>query len=155
MRKLKKIRLADFSEKGVSPREYFFLSQICGLNPNPDEEKPGVQISELGAASGISRPAASQILNLLEGKGLVERISAKSDRRVVYARLTEAGALKRAEMTETYAALMDRVLSELGERDADELLRLIGKLYDIMARLDEEKRVKTEKPDREAAGPPV
>ena len=136
LRKLRKIHLADSPVKGISQREYYLLSQICKLNPNPDTERPGVKITELGAASGVSKPAVSQILNQLEDKGLVERISAKSDRRVVYVRLTQAGGIKRIEMMNAYTALLDRVITQLGNQDTNELLRLVNKLYDIVSGLN-------------------
>ena len=83
----------------------------------------------------MSKPAVSQMLNLLESRGLVKRTAARSDRRVVYVRLTESGRELRGRIQKSYEATVDRIVGELGPRDTAELLRLFNRLCDIFAEL--------------------
>ena len=73
-------------------------------------------------ASGVTR-----LLDGLESAGLVERATCASDRRVVYAVLTEAGRAKLDEAAESHLAEV-RALFE-GRFDEDELAHL-GELLD-------------------------
>lgn len=87
----------------------------------------------------VSSARVAVILNSLEGKGLVTRQIDPEDRRRVLVGLTQKGqklAEKRRQSIFDYTV---RVLKALGEDDAQELVRLIGKLADLRPEIENSK----------------
>jgi DNA-binding MarR family transcriptional regulator len=120
---------------GELPRsEFLLLKTIWCMS----EEEEKVTISSLSEQLEITKPAVSQIINSLEDKGFVERITTKIDRRLVYVRLTENGQVFLEKNYRAFLDGMNLVFAKMGEKDAGELLRLITKLYEIIAELDRE-----------------
>ncbi|NLJ30182.1 MAG: winged helix DNA-binding protein [Clostridiales bacterium] len=138
MHRLKKSQAWPPRLSGVSRGEFFMLHQVARLERKKDGKAPGGKISDLSAATEMSKPAVSQMLNSLEDKGLVERIMTKSDRRVVYVRLTEKGRERLDATARQMNELLDRVVKELGPEDTEELTRLFIKLYQIMEKMKTE-----------------
>ncbi len=106
---------------------------------------PGVPISNLSKVLLHSKPATSRILNTLEEKNCIVRIPSKMDRRTVYVNLTETGKNIHAKMVEQTNHYTNQILLQLGPKDTKELLRLMDRLYDIVADIalnndDKEKR---------------
>ncbi len=96
---------------------------------------PGVPISKLSKLMLHSKPATSRILRTLEEKNCIIRIPSKTDRRTVYVRLTEKGKRINEEMTGHVNDYMNQILLELGPEDTEELLRLMDRLYEVVADL--------------------
>jgi len=122
---------------GVSRGEYITLHMIYHLSKNADENESGTKITDLSKAVQMSRPAVSQMLNCLEKKGLIERMMAKTDRRVVYAKLTQAGEEQLEKAHYQFHSWFDEIVEELGAEDTAELVRLINKLHAITEHLQE------------------
>lgn len=105
--------------------EYFALQFIARLG---GEVLPGEICEEMDVSS--ARVAAT--LNSLENKGLITREINKSDRRQIIVRLTQNGQ----ELADTHMQEILReaamILSQLGEYDAKEFIRIIRKLVDII-----------------------
>lgn len=120
---------------GLSRGEFFMLHQVARLEKHKEGDAPGGKISDLSTATEMSKPAVSQMLNALEDKGLIERIMTKSDRRVVYVRLTDTGRERLAASGRQMAALLDAIVRELGPEDTKELTRLMDKLYQIVEKI--------------------
>jgi len=87
-----------------------------------------VDIAEqvLLTASGITR-----LLDGLEASGLVERASCASDRRVVYAVLTDDGLSKLREASRSHLAQIDALFrASLDDEELDSLTTLLTRLGD-------------------------
>jgi len=71
------------------------------------------RITDLAAAEGVTQPAMTVLVRVMEGSGLVERRGDASDRRVTLVHLTEAGASyvreRRGAGVRAYAALIDQL----------------------------------------------
>ena len=132
MHKLKKASQFDVHNGELSRGECFLLQQISKRKDAPEDGAPGVRISDLSASARMSKPAVSQMLNVLEDKGMVRRITTKNDRRVVYVALTEDGKSVLSRFFQRADAMMDKLISRLGTEDTDLLIRLINRLYDIL-----------------------
>ncbi len=95
----------------------------------------GVQPSEISGFLGISTARMAAALNNLERKGLVTRRIDPGDRRRILVEPTEAGKdmsrHKHAHMLKHATMIMER----LGEHDATELVRLVGRVTQIMGEL--------------------
>ncbi len=128
LHKLKRTQAWYPTLSGISRGEFFMLHRIASLSKQASEEKPGVKITELSVAAEMSKPAVSQMLNSLEDKEFVERVTTKTDRRVVYVRLTETGKAKLKEHAAEMGRKMDLIIKELGPEDTAQLTRLIDKL---------------------------
>jgi DNA-binding MarR family transcriptional regulator len=72
------------------------------------------------------------MVNSLEGKGYVERVMPKSDRRLVLVRLTEAGQQSLDREMQAFTDRLAQTFAELGEKDTEELFRLLTRLFGIL-----------------------
>ncbi len=111
------------AEHGLTISDYEVLLR---LSRAPDKQLRRVDLAEqvLLTASGITR-----LLDGLERCGYVERGSCASDRRVVYAVLTEAGVAKLAEASSSHLPQIDALFAErFGSTEIDDLTSLLVKL---------------------------
>lgn len=111
------------TEHGLTINDYEVLLH---LQRAPDRMLRRVDLAErvLLTASGITR-----LLEGLENAGLVERADCPTDRRVVYAKLTEAGEQKLREASGTHLAGIDELFtSRFGEDELATLSSLLGRL---------------------------
>lgn len=93
--------------------------------------------SEISNEMNISSARVAAMLNSLEGKGLISRQIDKSDRRRILVDLTQAGR-ELAEKHHQYVVNATvRMLEMLGEHDAGELVRIMGRLAGLASRIIE------------------
>jgi len=84
--------------------------------------------SEISSEMNISSARVAVILNNLENKGFITRQIDKSDRRKVLVSLTQEGVEFTEEHNKTVINSTARMLEALGEYDAKELVRIMGRL---------------------------
>ena len=88
-----------------------------------------MKVSEISKRLHVKAPTVTQLVNELESRGQVERITSSSDRRSVWIQLTEEGeqVLQKAEeeMQKTYSGLVDF----LGEEESKQLISTLNKMY--------------------------
>lgn len=87
--------------------------------------------SEMSADLGISTARVAATLNSLERKGLILRKIDDADRRKINVSITEEGALAVSERRREVAARIGTMLSMLGEEDAGDYVRIVGRIIDI------------------------
>lgn len=145
LHKLKRAARFNVTKGGLSKGECYLLQQIEKRNRETEDGAPGVRISDLSAHAHMSKPAVSQMLNVLEEKNMVLRIMTKDDRRVVYVALTQDGQAALDRFFHLADAAMDRMISRLGEEDTDLLIRLVNRLYDIVSEMDAQEESGEEK----------
>lgn len=109
----------------------------CQQNSN-DENYCGMKTSDLTKILCITKPATSKMLNALEENGYIERCSNKNDRRVVYVRVTDEGKECLEEEIKKFNNFICKVIEKMGEDDTDNLIRLLGKLYDVIEEMQSE-----------------
>lgn len=132
--KFKRQRILYPTASGV-PRGEFFMLHNIDVYARKHPEEPGIKISILSAKTGMSMPAVSQMLNSIEEKGLVERCMTKSDRRVVYVRLTDLGNRMMESSMKEFAKLMEQIVEEFGEENTTTLIDLFNRLNDVIAEI--------------------
>lgn len=110
----------------------------CQQNSN-DENYYGMKTSDLTKILCITKPATSKMLNTLEENGYIKRCSNKNDRRVVYVRVTDEGEKYLEEEIKKFNNFTCKVIEKIGEEDTDNLIRLFGKLSDVIEEIDSEK----------------
>lgn len=123
------------------PGEMMMMKTIlanCEENKS-DKNYYGMKTSELTKVLCITKPATSKMLNMLEEKGYIERTSNKSDRRVVYVKVTEEGNEFLKEQNRKFEKFTCKVVEKMGEEDTDNLIRLLDKLYHVIEEIQSEK----------------
>jgi DNA-binding MarR family transcriptional regulator len=129
MQKFQKIR-QNAKMTGELPRSEIMMLRLIKINSTGEQ---GVTISTLSELSEITKSAVSQVINVLEDKGYVERLTTKNDRRLVYVRLTDSGNQCLSRQLKLFLEGIEQIFAKMGEDDTRELLRLLEKLYSIMS----------------------
>ena len=97
-----------------------------------------VRMTDVSRRMMISKPAATQVVNRLVDRDLVERLSDESDRRVVYIHATEAGRDFYETKMDRNLNLVDRVVERMGEDRANSLASLLNCFFDAISAETEE-----------------
>ncbi len=100
------------------------------------KKKKHLNAGEISRELGMTSPRLAAVLNSLEKKKLICRQEVPEDKRRIRVLLTDAGSRfceqKRQEAREDMA----RLLAQLGEADARELIRLMRRISKAMAELE-------------------
>lgn len=121
------------------PKRYgsFTRGEMCILNHLYDQNEP-TQPGELRAIMDASSARVAAVLRTLEGKGQIERCIDGADRRRVLVNITEEGRrlveARRNEVSEYFA----QIISQLGEDDVREGMRILGRIMKIAESLENE-----------------
>lgn len=112
-----------FEEEDITPQQFNILRILRGSHPQPLST---LQIRErmLEKMSDTSR-----IVDRLISKGLVRKVTCKSDRRLVDVGITDKGK-KLLEKLDTRQDDIDGVMRNLSEKDANLLSDLLDKIRD-------------------------
>jgi DNA-binding MarR family transcriptional regulator len=113
-----------FAIHGLEAWEYDVLATLR-RSGQPFELTVGEMLSSMMLASGT----ISHRIDRLEGRGLVERRTDESDRRVVRVRLTREGRALVDRAIVDHAANETRLLSGLTSRERDQLQSLLRRLH--------------------------
>lgn len=87
--------------------------------------------SDISNEMNISSARVAAMLNNLENKGLITREIDKSDRRRILVELTQDGIEFTKDRNKTVVNYTVRILKLLGEHDAKELVRIVGRLSEL------------------------
>ena len=112
--RINKLANNGFRKKNMPNREFMFLKTIKYLKNGEgisEYSSKGVKASDLSKFLSITKPAISKLINTLEEKGFVERITDKSDRRVVYINITKNGEQILAEETKMFEEFTHRIIN--------------------------------------------
>lgn len=87
---------------------------------------------ELARACHVTSARMAQTLNQLEADGLVTRTPGKADRRRTIVRMTDAGEAELRSYFDGVTRFAAGMLRRLGEKDSRELVRILGRLADVL-----------------------
>ena len=93
-----------------------------------------VSPGELSLECGVSTARIATALKSLEGKGFILRETDTEDRRRTLVTATELGREISGRFEALRRTTLEDMLRELGEHDANEYVRLMGRVSDIMSR---------------------
>jgi len=88
----------------------------------------GLKASELSRALRVAMPSATQMVNVLEAKGLLERCPDPSDRRVVRIRLTDAGRTATEAAESAMIDGMSELIEHLGMDRTAQLIEMLDEV---------------------------
>lgn len=124
----------------LSPGE---MSMMIALNAYHGKlQKEVLPVCELSRRLHTTQPAATQLVNRLEAKGLVERKNDEADRRTVLVSVTPRGYKTFEKEYEAALSAGDKVLDRMGIERAEQLLGLLDELAGIYAEVIDEHKAK-------------
>jgi DNA-binding MarR family transcriptional regulator len=93
---------------------------------------------ELAAVAGVSPASMTQMLDRLADAGLVERVRSEKDRRIVGARLSQAGRAVCEERRAALAPLWREMLAEFTASELHTAAAVLDRLTELFHRLDQD-----------------
>ena len=106
------------------------MTSMHGLHHQPE----GMTPTALARACQVSTARITKTIDQLEGRSLVERHASPHDRRSVIVCLTDKGEAEVQQRIDGINGYVAGVLCELGEYDARELVRISGRLAEVVTR---------------------
>jgi len=109
------------------PHGEFFalhLIELCG------KESGRVITADLSEKLYISKPAVSQMLNVLEEKGYAQRTIHKEDRRLTEITLTVKGQEILSNGKDKFLENISNILDVMGREDSEKLIDLLNKYFE-------------------------
>lgn len=101
---------------------------LKNLNSRPDLAQ-----KDLAECCGKDQPTLTRIVDILVGKGLVERKVHPQDRRSFVLHLTAEGAEKVSQLGEKVAGIRNQAWQNLDEHDFEHLKRILNTIYENLA----------------------
>ena len=111
---------------GLGSADYAALQQLEAA-----EELP---VGELAARIGLSRPAATALVDRLVRQGMLERVPDESDRRRVIVRRAEAGRGITAPEVEALVHELDEFTRAFTSEECDAIARYLSGVVEIVER---------------------
>jgi DNA-binding MarR family transcriptional regulator len=93
--------------------------------------------SELATVAEVSPASMTQMLDRLADAGLIERVRSQEDRRIVAARLTEAGRAACEQRRAAYEPLWRDALSDFNASELGTAATVLDRLTELFERLDD------------------
>ena len=109
---------------GVSGAQLWVLAEL--------RRRPGIRVTELARAMGVHQSTASNLIEPLEKRGLIQRDRSSQDLRVVHLSLTRSGRDTIARAPLPLEGVLPDALSSLGQADLFELQQRLEKLAKLM-----------------------
>jgi DNA-binding MarR family transcriptional regulator len=97
-----------------------------------DRHPEGLKMGELSRRLMVTGGNITGITDQLESDGWVERTGVENDRRAWLVRLTPRGKKAFRQMAAVHEQWIVELLAEIGERDQEQLLCLLGRLKDAV-----------------------
>lgn len=88
----------------------------------------GIKVSKLSQLLKVTSPTVTQLIKSLEKKGLVQRNTAKTDRRVVLITLTKEGEKMNQTAREDFTDFFTGLVDYLGVEESNKLNELLTKV---------------------------
>ncbi len=118
---------AQFAAHGLATAEFEVLVR---LSRSP---RDSLRMSDLAAQTSLTTSGITRLVDRLEKSGLLRRTACPSDRRGLFATLTDAGRDRLAAVLPGHLALVDEWLCGLLEPDElDAMLRAMRKIRDAV-----------------------
>ena len=134
--RLKRQSHGNIKLKDLYAGEFMALRIIYKLKMDEDKDSLGVKTSDISNCMFMKKPTTSKMLNNLEDKGYIIRLSDKKDRRITYIDLTQKGIDLLEKHHKEMVDYTNLVISKLGKEDTETLVDLLNKLSDIMEDLN-------------------
>lgn len=116
---------------GITKGEFLTLS-ILREYQKKNSHQLGVCVSDIAKKQHVAKSQVSRTLRGLEENGLIERTSAKEDRRNTYVSLTPKGNQMLDDVKKNMERHYQKVMEKFGEDNMENLIGLCDKLVNII-----------------------
>lgn len=124
IRRLQQIAVAifmdEFKSLEITPVQYIALVAVG--------DRPGLEQQAIADLIAIDRSSAGRVFQFLEDRGLIQRITPKSNRRTKQAFVTPAGAQVVHEGAKPIRRAEERILEVLNAKEQQQFMQLLVKL---------------------------
>ncbi|WP_044600137.1 MarR family winged helix-turn-helix transcriptional regulator [Candidatus Stoquefichus massiliensis] len=103
-----------------------------------NDENNGANAYEISQKFDVNTSRVAAVLNSLSKKGFIQRVADPLDKRKIQVYITDKGRRYGEEHRQEIILKMSKVLSQLGEYDAKEYVRILQKISNIVENCDEE-----------------
>jgi DNA-binding MarR family transcriptional regulator len=117
-------------EHDLTPSQYNILRILRG-------EGKQLPILEIASRTITVVPGITGLIDRLEQAGFVNRVRCEKDRRVIFVALADHGSKTLAALDEPLAALHHKLLGHLTQADLKDLIRLLEKVREPLAKPDD------------------
>ena len=117
------IFLEECAPTDITPVQY---AAMVALRDNP-----GIDATRLSALVAFDRSTVGNVLERMEGKGLVLRIGNKDDKRVKILFLSPKGATALKEVEPFVKRAQERILAPLALEDRETFMRMLSQLVEL------------------------
>lgn len=109
-----------FQQNGLNPTEFAVLELLHHKGRQP--------LQQIGNKILLASGSITYVVDKLEKRGFLARISCPTDRRVTYAEITEAGTEFMAEIFPQHEVHLHELLGALSKEEKDVAINLLKKL---------------------------
>ncbi len=88
--------------------------------------------TQLAKSIGVTRSAVSQMVNRLEGQGIVKRVADDVDRKIAYIELTDRALETYQADLDVYVNFLNRIVEKFGEERFDTMVESFDEFYALV-----------------------
>jgi DNA-binding MarR family transcriptional regulator len=114
----------------LSRSEYELLAL---LRMNLDQDNPAIPVSEISSLLRITPAGVTHLINPLEEKGYIQRLTDRSDRRIVRVGLTNKGTETADAMLAIVQEQLLGLINHLGPEDGEMFMRLMARAIEYLS----------------------
>jgi DNA-binding MarR family transcriptional regulator len=119
-----RLKISSSLQDGLTRGEYHLLVMLLA---NQDTASQTLSVNEISSRLQISPSGVTHLINPLEDAGYIQRLSDRSDRRIVRIGLTDKGAQIAHLFISEVCGNLDRLIEYLGEQDTRTFICLMAK----------------------------
>lgn len=109
-----------FQENGLNPTEFAVLELLYHKGKQP--------LQQIGNKILLASGSITYVVDKLENRGYISRVSCDSDRRVTFAEITEEGNAFMAELFPRHEKQLIKLMDSLSEEEKQTVIELVKKL---------------------------
>ena len=109
-----------FQENGLNPTEFAVLELLYHRGKQP--------LQQIGNKILLASGSITYVVDKLEGRGYISRVSSATDRRVTFAEITEEGTAFMDELFPRHEQQLKQLMDVLSEDEKDQMIELLKKL---------------------------
>lgn len=133
-RRLRRGWITQLAPFELSPHQFRALATLVHNTDHENEPPSGMRVQQIADRLRIAPRSATEVIDLLEDKGLVQRSPDPKDRRAVQVSLTDSGWQLHDQIREQRNAEAEDFFSVLSEEDRAELSRILNELLEAHPR---------------------
>ncbi|MCM3217098.1 MarR family transcriptional regulator [Niallia taxi] len=130
IRQFQKLSHTGHTMHGLKRSEIMMLMAIKKGNQGKEKH---ITVTDLSTALKITSPSVTQVINVLENSGYVERVNDQQDRRIMRIVLTDKGNDITTQIFQKMEEKYSNLVDFLGEEKSNSLIELLDEVYSFFS----------------------